>query len=342
MTSKPKFGNWIAFADKVAKDHRVCFHDAEEMIRQSMMKSPASGNVVTYNCHAVEHNWNCIGRPYYKVWPGITHAMRDVSLDVPSECLRRPYEFWELRLPYGTFHDVYRGCVLVRHSFRDELGGREMFRRAGTGGAKEHNKIKLEDIEKDGRVQSALEFYYMHGDDPRGTVTLTTFYVRLGRTIKQGYDEFLGNDDDGGAWLTRDHRAWLFRIVVGVTLFAINQHEMIMPDVKQEVIERKPRGKKKQKAMAQMARKPVNPKGWLVGSEIDLPRPIVTGNGAARSLGEELEYGHMRSGHMKMQPCGRGSKERKLIFVAPTIVRPDLPFRQAHGYRIRDKVLPSA
>jgi hypothetical protein len=28
-----------------------------------------------------------------------------------------------------------------------------------------------------------------------------------------------------------------------------------------------------------------------------------------------------------------------LIFVAPTVVRPDLPIRTSHGYRIQDKVL---
>ena len=81
-------------------------------------------------------------------------------------------------------------------------------------------------------------------------------------------------------------------------------------------------------------------KGWVIGREIDLPRPIVNRIGYPDTGGgRELAYGHIRSGHMRLQPCGPQNSLRRLIFVAPTIVRPDLELRQTHGYRLHDKPL---
>jgi hypothetical protein len=76
-----------------------------------------------------------------------------------------------------------------------------------------------------------------------------------------------------------------------------------------------------------------------VGSEIALPRYERTQDDDEHGTGKSLEYGHMRSGHMRMQPHGKGNKERKLIFIPPTVVRPDLPIKASRGYKIDDKIL---
>lgn len=132
--------------------------------------------------------------------------------------------------------------------------------------------------------------------------------------------------------------AFIFRLCVGVALFGIERHELILPDLPREVIDKRGRKSKRQKVMAKERRERDEKKcnGWLVGSEIDLPRPLVKRDQCREGTGTELQYGHIRSGHMRYQPCGPGNKDRKLIFLPPTVVRPDLPIRQMHGYRIKD------
>lgn len=133
----------------------------------------------------------------------------------------------------------------------------------------------------------------------------------------------------------------LCAIAIGVALFGVENHELVLPDLPREVIDKRCRKTKRQRAMERERREREEKKckGWLVGSEIDLPRPLVLRDRCRVGTGTELQHGHIRSGHMRYQPCGEGGKDRKLIFVAPTVVRPDLPMRQMHGYRIKDRLL---
>jgi hypothetical protein len=113
-----------------------------------------------------------------------------------------------------------------------------------------------------------------------------------------------------------------------------------MPDLPRKVVEKYWSDKAKgehAKAAHQVQRAIAESVGWTVGREIDLPTTEYRYLHRAASEGghRELSQGHLRRGHMKMQPCGEQSKDRKLIFVAPTIVRPDLPLRASHGYRLR-------
>jgi hypothetical protein len=68
--------------------------------------------------------------------------------------------------------------------------------------------------------------------------------------------------------------------------------------------------------------------GFEVGRDIKLPRlPRKYDKKPEKETRGELAFGHIVSGHMKMQPHGPRNSLRKLIFVAPYIVRPDCPLK---------------
>ena len=140
----------------------------------------------------------------------------------------------------------------------------------------------------------------------------------------------------------RKYADTLMRIAVCTMFFGVENHELVMPDIHREVLTIKGKGKRKRiTEQMRIDRELAKCKGWKVGSEIDLPRPLIRREGYSgnEGTGKELEHGHIRSGHMRMQPCGKGNKDRKLIFLPPTVVRPDLPMRTTRGYRIQDKLL---
>lgn len=71
-------------------------------------------------------------------------------------------------------------------------------------------------------------------------------------------------------------------------------------------------------------------KGFLVGADIKLPKDLQQAlKPAGTGEGHSLQYGHVRSGHLRIQPYGKrdGKKTYKVIFIAPTLVRPDLPLK---------------
>ena len=132
----------------------------------------------------------------------------------------------------------------------------------------------------------------------------------------------------------------IMRVVVGCCFFGLDKHELILPDLKRSTIERfmrerrEPSGSEAEEALRQAKKHGLF--GWKVGSEIDLPSPHVTHHeGTGATAGRELTAGHIRRGHIALLPCGEGRKERRLVFRAPTVVRPDLPLRSQHGYRVR-------
>lgn len=136
----------------------------------------------------------------------------------------------------------------------------------------------------------------------------------------------------------------IFRIAICTAFFLADQHEVVMPDLtRKEIIKyRKAKDRGDQQQMQRLKQKAANRNGYVIGSrEIDLPAPRVTYVGTAdhqTGTGRELQHAHIRRGHMRHQPVGkREEKKRKLIWLPPTVVRPDLPMNSnGQGYRIPD------
>ena len=211
---------------------------------------------------------------------------------------------------------------------------------------RDHAAVEIAKMEKE-RGKSMLGnigLHYGKFGDPDEVVVETRLTLFKDTTIEEdlmfSYQGLLGlGKEIPGTYLDCDNLHKLATVVIGVMMFGIHNHEMVMPDIKTPVIVG--RGKKKEALKRQAIRKEVKEcKGWLVGSEIDLPQPEVIGSTNERpGCGTPLKFGHVRSGHMRLQPCGPQRKDRKLIFVEPTVVRSDLPVRQSHGYRIKDTLL---
>lgn len=304
--------------------------------------------------------WDNTGRPYYKIWPQMCDCMQHCSIDIPASCLRFPYSVVEIRLPSCRLIRPLAGSMLVVGATREQLirarderlalgdidqAMAEMFGAAALREAKTRCRASfansLQEAESlHGKLTFTLGIYYQTSHDLQ-THNYTVSAVRAyeNETIEAALERWKAEPDNGVADRLNDVSfESVLRICVATMFFAVDNHELVMPDIPREILTVNARTKSQHVSeQKRIQRELKRCRGWKVGSEIDLPRPLVNRLERRDPTGRELEYGHVRSGHMRMQPCGEGSRDRKLIFVAPTVVRPDLPIRTAHGYRIRGK-----
>lgn len=367
---KPSFTHWLPMLDKLGFSNETTppadYHAAYEKMLADASAFTGDMNMVMGDGYLsggmqTEELWHSYGRPYFKVWPAMVDALSRTSMNFASEHFAVPFKAFSVMLPktddrchtclvsacrademlrQSVMADRLDDCIKLNDpSLVDQVRARE-----AVDGLRRRNEYMEKREEMLGPLEMQLLFFFLDTD---GVVAFTHFYVHENQTIEEGLSELEFNIDrvDG------DDRLWLgwswpevidfVRISIGVAMFGVDRHELVAPDIdREELVARFPGGRSKgsrQLAAMRVAKEMAKCNGWRVGSEIDLPRPLQSETSVRIGTGVEREFGHYRSGHMRMQPCGEGGKDRKLIFVAPTLVRPDLPIRQSHGYRIRGK-----
>lgn len=262
-------------------------------------------------------------KPYFKVWPQIAGALCDTEIRIAGEYFHMPYGAIEIRLPKADNPLAPLGACICARLERDELGHQD---------------------DRDWSFVVAtfwgLEDYWDR--DNAGHYLLADIPIRPRQLLEDSLNETrllqeLAKDKCGHmAGLVRS----LVRIAVGVCFFGVDKHELILPDLPRRVIERYQRERREpstseaEKILRQA--KEAGLFGFKVGSEIDLPTARINHHPAPSTAEHrELTAGHVRRGHLRRQACGAEHKEHRIIFVAPHLVRPDLPLQSTHGYRIR-------
>ncbi len=350
--TKPSFRRWAIHSDiegltSASSSYDEMLQGMQLCMRGLLNQENGESIQMDLDLLQAEIAWHRFGRPYYKVWPDMAEALRRTKLDFSPEFLRAPYESLSVMLPVSFGAGA---CCLVKLIHNPENGAEQTLATLRSIDSRHPLRKQLEaELElaksEDAHFGPVITTVSIAWRDADGIRVSATFPIRERETVESSLKRFYEHPDaDEGIIdpiLYLKNREGLIRIAVAVCMFGVDRHELVAPDVDREVIAaRFPAGRSKASkalAVAAVARELAKSTGWRVGSEIDLPRPVVERGEVHRGAGAEREFGHYRSGHMRMQPCGEGGKDRKLIFVAPTLVRPDLPIRQSHGYRIRGK-----
>lgn len=323
---RPKFTPWKSFVDfeSTKKNLTGNYFDRLESIISDLPKTPLEENDGYGVLIKSDVIWYLSGRPYYKVWPGIAEAMGNINIEIPADMFTMPYPAFTIMLS-DELSDEFGKTFMIGYVPRSEV-------------AKGRQDIGKWEDERDGR-RFLFNIHVAHTNESGIFISSGTAYE--GDSMQDLVDNANNAPvPDGFLDVSSGIRTKALSIAIAVSLFGTDQHEVVCPDIERRVIDRNCRPKvlkmREEDAEKKHARDVAKCKGWLVGSEIDLPRPVTINSGNhGDGDGHELTAGHIRSGHMRMQTCGKENKDRKLIFVPPTVVRPDLPFRQSHGYRIK-------
>ena len=277
-----------------------------------------------------EANWHTLGRPYYKVYPTMLWQLQHTSLNFYPEYLKSPYPVFTVLFPKGS---MKAPGVLVRLYERGEKAGID-----GSGCTHDFSTI-FENYDAD----KVLVLTYWDGDQLLET---GSNHLVVGLTKTQTVEESVMNLVTSKKRLEGlvesdipvEDRIAIWRTAIGVMMLGTDRHGLLRPDIAKEELEKRfPGGRSKASQRVAKERREKfceGVRGWRVGSEIDLLASRSKGSGAGEERGS-IGASHVRSGHMRMQPHGPKHSLRKLIYVAPTLVRPDLPMATSHGYRIQ-------
>ena len=307
--------------------------------RRGMSEEESHGQLFTV---AAQQHWYQWGKPYYKIWPQMLDALAVVDINIPGRFLQLPYPFFEIKLPtchgLGTpDHPRLVGVFVSTAERGDDLSfGIPMI---GQGKGRKlivsyqfdeptHERDRLSDHTEFQRLEYS---YAMTIEDD------TPLQDRLAQA-----DQHTSVYNDGTFEPAKEFRSSLMRLAIATCFFGVGQHEVVMPDIPRKLIT------KYREAVAagnptddivDKGNRQMHGVGWKVGSEIDLPLPLVRYEykDSEPMRKRELATSHIRRGHMRMQQVGpRDDPRYKMVFIPPTVVRPDLPLGRSAGYRIHD------
>ncbi len=282
--------------------------------------------------------WHDTGRPYFRVWPQMCVHLANTSFDIPIVHLKMPFRVFAVRFPRQRWIDTGSwslGAVLVHSSVY-------------TGGV-----LNIRLLLQAYHPECIAETGATLGFAAPAHLFMDLQFRESGESVEEELNETLSKpfgieagDRDRTDMLSSLDERWMSpvaRIALACMLFASNQHELICPDLPRKLRIQWERAKMSDAATANaiVEKGQQKQKGWNVGSEIDLPVPVTGYRVHSQEGTRGLSHGHVRRGHMRMQQYGpRDNPHHKLIFIAPTVVRPDLPISEtARGFRIKDDLL---
>lgn len=323
--ASPKFIGWQGILDKLGLNKASVqnYREATAKFIEHMVTNPKYYDKVTpadVGLVKRECLWHECGRPYYKLYPEISAALANTKFNFTADHLLSPFEIFNVMLPVGQFPT---NSLLVNietydpPKTDDEYGGQII------------KALRCSFFESDGGVQHLnLPFRKDKSIEEELLLSTDIDYPNIGNPNLE-------------SMTTLEQRLPLWKLAIATAMFAVNKHELVTSDIKEDLKKRFPGGKSKasQKAAEEQREKAAEKHlGWRIGGETLLPRPAPTNRESGGShAGYELHHAHYRSGHMKMQPHGPQHSLRKLIFVPPTIVRADLPIKPSAGFKITGK-----
>jgi hypothetical protein len=254
----------------------------------------------------VEHDWAKEGMPYCKVYPRMCQLLADVDLSqIPADQFEMPFKAFEICLPFP----LWPGSMILE---RDHC---ELVKRDPETGSEQ-------------KIRDAKLFHLLvHFGDKQGCFRM----IDDGPTLQSAIDRMFNESKTDGESREFICRCW--RIAISTALFMTNKHQLVLPDLEPRLIRNRPHTGKGRKSHFRH-----HSASLTLGREIELPTPIRSDDPTDLGTGHELSHSHSRRAHLRYQAFGEGRKDRKLIFVMPTIVRPDLPpSLHRRGYFIPDR-----
>jgi len=275
------------------------------------------------------------GQPTYKLFPAIANALVDTKIDIPSTELKLPFSSFIIKLPVGFTGVIPRPKVDPILSAFQLLGLEPetlhlcsiLISRARTA----PTAMRVLSIEyqvigsRSGRAFRHFFLPLLPGKSINESISLLVDQTLLSKDAAKRSSGLPSKE-------IFQELQTISKLVTGTCFIAISKDKDY---IKRERI--KIRGNdlcfcgsgKKYKKCCKL--KPVNqPIGFAVGRDIILYKEEKPGKSiTVEGRGRELQYGHLRTGHMRWQWRNdeTGKRIRKLIFIHPTIVKPDLPMK---------------
>ena len=280
-------------------------------------------------------------KPSYRVYPAMASALATTKIDIPSEEILLPFEVFEIQLQPETFWVDEESA----HAFDSPalLKGRPYL----CGLLVSKAPLLAPELKVPPGTQALQIFWDIRDSgNPDNFFDARSYVVLIpNKKASEGIDLFRIISQFQAAKSDQERVASL---VVGTIFLAISKDRKWVSKTRIRIKNKDwclcGSGKRYKHCCAKKTTKAGDPLGFLVGKDIDLPYTSSSNTGViVEGRGSELQYSHIRSGHMRWQWKNdkEGNRFRELIFIAPSIIRSDLPLKpELTPRRIRPKKPP--
>ncbi len=256
--------------------------------------------------------WENDGRPYYSIHPSLVTKLCQVDFEkIPSNLITMPdpYDVICIRL-------CEQNDLLTIEDGKYFLRSMVVWKR--TKGSIEHKNWTF-DIEVDG--EAGLVAWLDFGettDQPYPDSPLYTyknFPIRAGESIKDAFNHFPPSPDaDQGVRVPEEFPMNCIKLFISVGFLAASETPLLTHDILGRDLHKWAAASEDAQKLIIARAKRKGKNGFLLGSD-------------AIFQSQELRFSHIRGGHPHLYWHGKGKKQIKMRFVAPTTVRKDKPVK---------------
>ncbi len=317
----------------------------------------SGSDIVTMNGLLTDDEMLKNGRPYYQIYPEVFGAVSDTTLDLDIEDWKVPFDCFEIRMPktarplipvqpnssFGVmsiqvFRNFYKRlavisqdgtCCTYQYIRNEHPESLHQF----IADLSNHTAIKV----------NICDFEYPQNEHEHQYIMITLGYAPNTRirdvvdtTIRRimAKESFYSTDPElkdmsGEAWGTT------LKLALGISLLATGSEKILEYDVLSKHLEayRKMRDKgdvSECRRIEDIAKKK-GKYGWNIGRPAERRLPLSVGNSydsGECNGGSHHHYRSYRCGHWHIYHTGVHRTKVKIVWLNPTVVRPDLPNRE--------------
>lgn len=316
------YDNYCQFMGKSAAPHHVFFPKRLEEIRQ------AKGKGIQVLLMMAEKQWMELSRPYYNIHPGLVSKLARINLSkVPSHLVTTPHDFSVVNIRFAE-----RNEALVLKAGMPKQGGLvEIPPDSSLHGILMVDCRKLPVGFGQNRVSFYLDFNVwakrlFEGQWQRlPQYCHFCFDIDLAKSLQEAIDECVRPYTDESYYNLCTNA---LRLAVSIGFLSNSSAELVEYDVISRFRERFRQGNEKERQQIIEKSRRRGKVGYNVGNDLIFSGRIPTISERRGELtGRELTYASIRQGHPHAVRYGKGKELVKIMWFAPTVVRPDLPFR---------------
>jgi len=313
-----------------------------------------------------ESQWLRLGKPYYKIWPGVFDPFIATRMDISTDFLRPPHKafailFPDIEEPLLSFQ-MASGLWEIRSILVEHFSAEEVEETKGDGISTPLDKIFPHSKHKDqkrGVLKVRLDFINKDPNNPYITsaepemqdllrkINVPSIFIRNieitpHMTIEKAIGEFVDVEpEDDSIFGEKDAVPAsiveaCFRLVVGICFVSTGSQKVLERDVLSKHLnayrERMAEGDTKKCKEIERKAKDKGKFGWNVGIDrhgrhLVLPKGVTYEDAVNKAGGRHLLYQHERGAHWHLYWTGEGRKTPVVKWVEETTVRSDLPVK---------------
>jgi len=272
-------------------------------------------------------------KPFYRLYPALAEALLTTKINIPVGEINMPFKSFvvnlhsDLHIPAPIIEDgPSEICSFMVNMLSEPSGHRQLAINYQT-------KIRKDLLTPEGIAELEMEVNDSFSYESNYIIDPDSYYLEFpfieGSTLEECYQQYVADRPDSKR--PTDVHLRLLKLAVGVIFLAVSQDKRYVRKVINRIKNNEQcfcgSGKKYKRCCKLRGIQNV---GYDIGKDIILATEQKPGmSTVVEGRGKQLRYGHMRTGHMRWQWYNdeEGMRQRKLIFIHPSVVRADLPMK---------------